>query len=69
MDQFTQNDTSALGASIGVRPVAYGLLSIELLSFEGTAADAIGAQYSWPGMLRVELLPYEWGLGRDHQTF
>ena len=44
-----------------MRPLAYGVLSIKLLSFKRMGAAGIGAQYSWPGILRVELLNAGWG--------
>ena len=54
--QLAQNDTPALGEGFWGRALASGVLSIKFLSFEGTGTAGMGAQYSWPGMLRVELL-------------
>ena len=43
-----------------MRPLAYGVLSTKLLSFKRTGVAGIGAQYSWPGILRVDLLNGGW---------
>ena len=43
-----------------MRSLAYGVLSTKLLSFKRMGAAGIGAQYSWPGILRVELLNGGW---------
>ena len=39
-----------------MRSLAYGVLSTKLLSFKRMGVAGIGAQYSWPGILRVDLL-------------